>query len=73
MLVIVGIMVKNDEDSRGNLKQKSKEVPSFPLEKDVLRTFKLHLQTCCVSPEQQQRQPEQTVGSTSTKLPYPQT
>lgn len=51
MLVIVGKIVKDDEDSRGNLKQKSKEVPSFPLEKDVLRTFKLHFQTCCVSPE----------------------
>lgn len=51
MLVIVGIMVKNDEDSRGNLKQKSKEVVSFPLEMDVLWTLKLHFQTSCLSPE----------------------
>lgn len=36
MLVIVGIMVPNDEYSGGNLKQKSKEVVSFPLAMDML-------------------------------------
>ena len=51
MLVTVGIMVKNDEGSRGNLMQKSEVVLSFPLQMDVLWTFKLHFQTSCFSPE----------------------
>lgn len=51
MLVIVGIIGKNDENPRGNLKQHSKEVLSFPLEMDVLWTFKLHFQTSCLSPQ----------------------